>query len=146
MEIHFDSIEGQAWMNRVFQERLNELEVGLFDTAALRTEEATNMLAISTFGLPCQETRLGSVPAVPQAKQSSIDQEQSSDVLDRLGESPSRRTFQFRRRLGPVNQTDTTSATPRSKMTTIVGREERRPDRSYLMWSRPIPGHISNRI
>ena len=30
--IHFDSIEGQAWLNRVFQERLDELEVALFDT------------------------------------------------------------------------------------------------------------------
>ena len=25
--IHFDSIEGQAWLNRVFQERLDEMEV-----------------------------------------------------------------------------------------------------------------------
>ena len=25
--IHFDSVEGQAWLNRVFQERLDELEV-----------------------------------------------------------------------------------------------------------------------
>ena len=29
--IHFDSIEGQAWLNRVFHERLDELEVELFD-------------------------------------------------------------------------------------------------------------------
>ena len=28
--IHFDSIEGQAWLNRFFQERLDELEVELF--------------------------------------------------------------------------------------------------------------------
>ena len=28
---HFDSIEGQAWLNRVFQEQLNELEVELFE-------------------------------------------------------------------------------------------------------------------
>ena len=30
--IHFDSIEGQACMNRVFRERLDELEVEFFDT------------------------------------------------------------------------------------------------------------------
>ena len=30
--IHFDSIEGQAWLNRVFQERFDELEAELFDT------------------------------------------------------------------------------------------------------------------
>ena len=30
--IHFDSIEEQGWLNRVFQERLDELEVELFDT------------------------------------------------------------------------------------------------------------------
>ena len=30
--IHFDSFEGQAWVNRVFQERLDEMEVELFDT------------------------------------------------------------------------------------------------------------------
>ena len=33
--IHFDSIEGQAWMNRVFQEQLDEMEVELFDTGVL---------------------------------------------------------------------------------------------------------------
>ena len=30
--IHFDSIEGQAWLNRFFQERLDELEVELSST------------------------------------------------------------------------------------------------------------------
>ena len=30
--IHFDGIEGQAWLNRVFQEQLDEMEVELFDT------------------------------------------------------------------------------------------------------------------
>ena len=34
--IHFDSIEGQAWLSRVFHERLDELEVELFDTGVLR--------------------------------------------------------------------------------------------------------------
>ena len=37
--IHFDSITGQAWINRVFQERVDELEIELFDTGALRREE-----------------------------------------------------------------------------------------------------------
>ena len=36
--IHFDNIEGQAWLNRVFQERLDELEVELFDTGELKEE------------------------------------------------------------------------------------------------------------
>ena len=47
--VQFDSIEGQAWMNRVFQERLDALEVELFDTGALRRGEAMNVPAISTF-------------------------------------------------------------------------------------------------
>ena len=34
--IHFDSIEGQAWLNRVLPERLNEMEVELFDTGVLK--------------------------------------------------------------------------------------------------------------
>ena len=32
--IPFDTIEGQAWRNRVFQERLDELEIEVFDTGA----------------------------------------------------------------------------------------------------------------
>ena len=47
--IYSDSIEGQAWMNRVFQERLEELEIELFDTGVLKKEETTNEPAISTF-------------------------------------------------------------------------------------------------
>ena len=77
---HFDSIEGQGWMNRVFQERLDEFEVELFDTRVLRKEEATNEPVISTFVPPNLETCLGSVPAVPQAPQSSSEQGQRSDV------------------------------------------------------------------
>ena len=37
--IHFDSIEGQAWLNRVSQERLDEIEIELFDTGVLKKEE-----------------------------------------------------------------------------------------------------------
>ena len=71
--------------------------------------------------------------------QSSSEQEQRSDVLDRLKEAPMRRTIHPRRRLGPVNQTaDTTSGTSRSETTTSTNREERRQVRSSLMWSRPI--------
>ena len=70
--IHFDSIEGHAWMNRVFQVRLDELEVELFDTGGLRTDEATNVPAISIFVPPNLETRLGSVPAMPQVVEDSL--------------------------------------------------------------------------
>ena len=59
--IHFDSIGGQSWMNRVFQERLDGLEVELFDTGVLRKEETTNDPPLSTFVHPSLETRLGSV-------------------------------------------------------------------------------------
>ena len=40
--IHFDSIEGRARLNRVFQERLNEMEVEIFDTEVLKKKETTN--------------------------------------------------------------------------------------------------------
>ena len=62
--IHFDSIERQAWLNRVFQERLDEMEVELFDTGVLKKEETPNKPAISTFVPPNLETRLEAVPAV----------------------------------------------------------------------------------
>ena len=78
---HFDSIEGQAWTNRVFQERVDEFEFELFDTGGLRTEEATKVPAISTFVPASLETRLGLVPDVPQVVESSNKQEQRSDVL-----------------------------------------------------------------
>ena len=93
---------------------------------------------------PNLETRLGSVPAVPQVPQSSSEQGRRTDVLDRLCEAPVRMTIHPRRRLGPVNLTvDTTSDTSRSE-TTSPSREERRPDRSSLMWSRTIlsPWHV----
>ena len=40
--IHFDSIEGQTWLNRVFQERLNEMEVELFDTRVLKRNQPSS--------------------------------------------------------------------------------------------------------
>ena len=50
--IHFDNIEGQAWLNRVFQERLDELEVELFDTGVLKEEGALSEPVITIFVPP----------------------------------------------------------------------------------------------
>ena len=50
--IHFDSIEGQAWLNRVFQERLDELEAELFDTGVLKEEGTASDAVITTFVPP----------------------------------------------------------------------------------------------
>ena len=141
--IHFDIIEGQAWLNRVFQERLDELEVKLFDTGVLKEEGALNEPVITTFVPPSLETRLGIVPAVTNYRQqSSSEPGQRTDVQDRLGEAPMRRTINPRKKLGPVNPMEKTASTSRSDTrseTTRTSREERRPNRSSLMWSRPIP-------
>ena len=141
--IHFDSIKGQAWLNRVFQERLDELEAELFDTGVLKEEGTASDAVITTFVPPSLETRLGTVPAVTNyRKQSSSEPGQRTDVQDRLGEAPMRRTIHPRRRIGPVNPIDETASTSRSDTrleTTSTSQEERRPDRGSLMWSRPIP-------
>ena len=53
-----------------------------------------------------------------------------------------RRTIHPRRRIGPVNPIEETAGTSRSDTrseTTSNSREERRPSRGSLMWSRPIP-------
>ena len=75
--IHYDSIEGQGWMNRVFQKRLEDFAFfvlfALFDTGVFRTEEATSVPAILSDAPPNLETRLGSVPGLPQVLQSSIE-------------------------------------------------------------------------
>ena len=74
--------------------------------------------------------------------QSSSEPGQRTDVQDRLGEAPLRRTINPRRRLGPINPTAETTSSSRSDTrseTTSTSREERRPNRSSLMWSRPIP-------
>ena len=97
--IHFDSITGQAWMNRVFQERFDELEVELWDAGSFSAED--------TFVPPNLETRLGSIPAVTQIVRSSCDQEQRSSVVERLVEAPGERKIHPRRRLVPVNPTET---------------------------------------
>ena len=146
--IHFDSIEGQAWLNRFFQERFDEREVEFVDTGVLKKEETSNKPVISTFVPPNLETRLGTVPAVTNfGPQSSSEPGQRTYVKGRLGEAPTRRTINPRRRLGPVNPTAETTSTSRSDTrseTTSTSREERRPDRSSLMWSRLItsPWHM----
>ena len=126
--IHFDSIEGQAWLNRVFQERLDEMEVELFDTGVLKKEEISNTPAILTFVPPNLETHLGVVPAVTIYRpQSSSEPRQRTEVQDRLGEAPLRRTINPRRRLGPVNPTAEKTSTSRSDTrseTTSTSREE----------------------
>ena len=153
--IHFDSIEGQAWLNRVFQERLDELEAELFElfelfqnTGVLKEEGTVSDAVITTFRPPSLETRLGTVPAVTNYRQqSSSGPGQRTDVQDRLGEAaPMRRTIHPRRRIGPVNPIEETAGTSRSDTrsdtrseTTSNSREERRPSRGSLMWSRPIP-------
>ena len=147
--IHFDSIEGQAWLNGVFQGRLDELEVEFFDTGVLKEEETSNEPVITTFVPPNLETRLGTVLAVTKYRQqSSSEPGQKTDVRNRLGEAPMRRTINPRRRLGPFNSMEETTSTSRSDTraeTTSTSREERRPDRGSLMWSRPTipsPWHV----
>ena len=119
------------------------MEVELFDTGVLKKRETSNKPAISTFVPPKLETRFGTVPAVTTYRpQSSSEPGQRSDVQDRLAEAPTRRAINPRRRLGPVNWTAETTSTSRSDTrseTTSPSREERPPDRSSLMWSRPIP-------
>ena len=97
--IHFDSIEGQAWLNRVFQERLDELQAELFDTGVLKEEGTANDAVITTFVPSSLETRLETVPAVTNYRQqSSSEPGQRTDVQDRLGEAPPmRRTIHPRR-------------------------------------------------
>ena len=141
--IHFDSVEGQAWLNRVFQERLDELEAELFDTGVLKEEGTVSDTVITTFVPPNLETRLGTVPAVTNYRQqSSSEPGRRTDVQDRLGEAPMRRTIHPRRRIGPINQPiEEVAGTSRSDTrseTTSTSREER-PSRGSLMWSRSIP-------
>ena len=113
--IHFDIIEGQAWLNRVFQERLDELEAELFDTGVLEEEGTASDAVITTFVPPSLETRLGTVPAVTNYRQqSSREPGQRTEVQDRLGEAPVRRTIHPRRRLGPVNPIEEATSTSRS--------------------------------
>ena len=141
--IHFDSIEGQAWLNRVFQERLDEQESELFDTGVLKEKGKASDAVITSFVPPSLEKRLGTVPAVTNYRQqSSSEPDQKTDVQDRLGEAPMRRTIHLRRRIEPVNPIEETASTSRSDTrseTTSTSREERRPGRGSLMWSRPIP-------
>ena len=106
-------------------------------------EATSNDTVITTFVPPSLETRLGTVPAVTNYRQqSSSEPGQRTDVQDRLGEAPVRVTIHPRRRIGPVNPMEEATGTSRSDTrseTTSTSREERRPDRGSLMWSRPIP-------
>ena len=77
--IHFDSVEGQAWLNRVFQERLDELEAELFDTGVLKEEGTVSDTVITTFVPPNLETRLGTVPAVTNYRQQSSSETRSKN-------------------------------------------------------------------
>ena len=93
------------------------------------------------------ETRLGTVPAATiYRQQSSSEPGQRTEVQDRLGEAPLRRTIHPRRRLGTVNPIEETAITSRSdtRSETTLRRDqsssrEERPSRSSLVWSRPIP-------
>ena len=122
---------------------MDELDVELFDRGVLKEEGASNETVITTFVPPNLEKRLGTVPAVMNYRQrSSSEPGQRTDIQDRLGEAPVRRTFHPRRRLGPVNPMEETTSTSRSDTrseTTSTSREERRPVTGSLMWSRPIP-------
>ena len=117
------------------------MEVQLFDTGVLKNDETTNEPTLSTFVPPNLETRLATVPAVTYRPQSSSEPGQKTDVQDRMGEAPTRRTIHPRRRLGPVNPTLETTSTSRSETrseTTSTSRAERRPDRSSLMWAKTL--------
>ena len=138
--IHFDSIEGQAWLNRVFQERLDELDAELFDTGVLKEEGTASDAVITTFVPPSLETRLGTVPAVTNYRQqSSSEPGQRTDVQDRLGEVNARPLQDVR-----LNHDE--------------GNREERPGR-FLVTRAPIgqhvkmfkqlsspPGHVKERI
>ena len=130
-------------MNRIFQERLDELEAGLFDTGVLKEEGTASDAAITTFVPPSLEIRLGTIPSVTNYRQQSSSKPgQRTDVQDRFGEAPMRRTIHPRRRIGHVNPIEETAGTSRSDTrseTTSTSREERRLGRGSLMWSRPIP-------
>ena len=86
---------------------------------------------------------MGTAPAATNYRQqSSSEPGQRTEVQDRLGEAPLRRTIHPRRRLGPVNPIEEAAITSRSDTrseTTSNSREERRPGRSSSMSSRAIP-------
>ena len=102
------------------------------ETGALSSEEVANTHATSNFVPSGLETRLGSHATI----RSSGDQEQRSDMMERLGESPARRTLHLRCRLGSVKQ----MKTPRIfRAGTTVTRAKRCPGRDSLISSKPFP-------
>ena len=114
----------------------------LFDTGVLKEEGTMSDTVMITVVASSLETRLGTVPAITNYRQqSSSEPGKRTDVQDRLGEAPMKRTIHPRRRIGPVNPIEETAGTSRSDSrseTTSTSREER-PSRCSLMWSRPIP-------
>ena len=98
---------------------------------------------ITTFVPPnLEHAWVRSQPSQNYRQQSSSEPGRRTDVQDRLGEVPMRRTIHPRRRIGPVNQPiEEVAGTSRSDTrseTTSISREER-PSRGSLLWSRPIP-------
>ena len=81
--VHFDTIEGEIWMNRAFQDRFDELKVDLFDTGVLSLDAAADVRAISSLVPPSLDFCLGSVPVVSETARSSRDPEARSDVMER---------------------------------------------------------------
>ena len=83
--VHFDPNEGQTGMNCAFRERLDELEVNLFDIGVLIVDAAADVRVISNFVHPSLETRSVSVPAVSETVRTSRDPEAKLDVMEWLG-------------------------------------------------------------
>ena len=139
--IHFDSIEGTGLVESSLPRTVGmSWKHELFDTGVLKEEGTVSDTVITTFVPPNLETRLGTVPAVTNYRQqSSSEPGRRTDVQDRLGEAPMRRTIHPRRRIGPVNQPiEEVAGTSRSDTrseTTSTSREER-PSRGSLLWSR----------
>ena len=106
------------------------------ETGVLSSEEVANVHATSNFVPSGLETRLGSHAKI----RSSRDQEHRSDMMERLGESPARRTLHLRCRLSSVKQIKT----PRTfRAGTTVTGAERCPGRDSLISSKqfPSPSH-----
>ena len=96
--IHFDSIEEQAWLNRVFQERLDELEAELFDTGVLKEEGTVGDAVITTF-VPPSLVAWKHAWARSRPSRTTGNKAPANQVKDQLGEAPMRRTIHPRRRI-----------------------------------------------
>ena len=133
--INFDSIEGQAWMNRVFQERLDEMEVELFDTGVLQKEQTTNEPALSTF---VPQPRNTSVSGPSRDLQAANFQRARSKkgCTGPIGRSASKKNYSSTAKIRTCQRNLETTGTSRPETrseTTSASRKERPPDRSSLM-------------